>query len=95
MVENLIYDTQVVIFSKTYCPYCITAKEIFDDLDQPYTTVELDQRTDGDQIQEIMGEITGGKSVPRVFINGIFIGGGDDVKSLYESGELQQILDIE
>lgn len=62
---------------------------------QPYTTVELNRRPDGDQIQEIMGKITGGTSVPRVFINGIFIGGGDDVKRLYESGELEEMLDLE
>lgn len=28
--------------------------------------------------------------VPRVFINGKFVGGGTDVKALYDSGKLQQ-----
>ncbi|XP_015512727.2 uncharacterized protein [Neodiprion pinetum] len=95
MVEKLIYNTQVIIFSKTYCPYCETAKNIFDDLDQPYTVLELDKRADGEDIQEIMGTITGGTSVPRVFVNGVFIGGGDDVKRLYESGELEEMLGCE
>jgi hypothetical protein len=43
--------------------------------------VQLDQRDDGDAIQAALGEITGGKSVPRVFIGGKFIGGGDDTVS--------------
>lgn len=31
--------------------------------------------------------------VPRVFVNGQFIGGGTDVKALYESGDLQKKLE--
>lgn len=54
---------------------------------------ELNQMKDGDEIQESLGEITGGRTVPRVFLNGNFIGGGTDVKSLYESGKLQKMID--
>jgi hypothetical protein len=42
---------------------------------------QLDQRDDGDAIQAALAEITGGRSVPRVFIGGKFIGGGDDTVS--------------
>lgn len=31
--------------------------------------------------------------VPRVFVNGKFIGGGTDVKNLYQTGELKKLLD--
>lgn len=31
--------------------------------------------------------------VPRVFVNGKFIGGGTDVKKLNETGELKKLLD--
>lgn len=40
--------------------------------------VELDLRNDGEAIQDALLELTGGRSVPRVFIDGQFIGGGDD-----------------
>ena len=40
--------------------------------------VELDTRDDGEAIQDALLELTGGRSVPRVFIDGQFIGGGDD-----------------
>jgi hypothetical protein len=36
------------------------------------------QCSDGAAIQEYLGELTGGRSVPRVFVGGKFIGGGDD-----------------
>ncbi|XP_012252844.2 glutaredoxin-C4-like isoform X2 [Athalia rosae] len=87
-VKELIGSDTVVIFSKTYCPYCTMAKQVFDKLKQKYTAVELDNRDDADEIQAILGEITGAKTVPRVFVKGEFIGGGSDVKQLFESGEL-------
>jgi glutaredoxin len=42
---------------------------------------QLDQRADGDAIQDALQQITGGRSVPRVFVDGTFIGGGDDTVS--------------
>ncbi|XP_050311155.1 uncharacterized protein LOC126746797 isoform X2 [Anthonomus grandis grandis] len=91
-VKNLIASDKVVIFSKTYCPYCKLAKEVFDSLKEKYTTVELDLRDDADEIQGVLGEITGAKTVPRVFVKGNFVGGGSDVKALYEKGELQTLV---
>ncbi|OXU23611.1 hypothetical protein TSAR_009229 [Trichomalopsis sarcophagae] len=91
-VDQIIASDKVVIFSKTTCPYCKMAKEVFDKLKQSYTAIELDKRDDADEIQDILGEITGARTVPRVFLNKEFIGGGTDVKKLYESGELAKKL---
>ncbi|ENN71079.1 hypothetical protein D910_02077 [Dendroctonus ponderosae] len=91
-VKTLIASDKVVIFSKTYCPYCKMAKEVFDKIKEKYTTIELDLRDDAEEIQEILGEITGAKTVPRVFIKGNCVGGGSDVKSLHEKGELQTLV---
>lgn len=61
---------QVVIFSKTYCPYCVKAKQAIGSvMDMSnVVVVELDKRPDGDAIQDYLLSITGGRSVPRVFI---------------------------
>lgn len=40
--------------------------------------IQLDQRDDGSSIQQYLGSVTGQRTVPQVFINGKFIGGGDD-----------------
>lgn len=50
----------------------------------------MDNREDGQDIQDILGEITGTKTVPKVFLNGECLGGGTDVKNLYESGQLEK-----
>jgi glutaredoxin 3 len=42
-------------------------------------------------VTDIMLAMTGGRSVPRVFINGEFIGGGDDTVSKAASGELVKL----
>ncbi|TMW47029.1 hypothetical protein DOY81_007889 [Sarcophaga bullata] len=89
-VQNAIKDNKVVIFSKTYCPYCTMAKDQFKKLKVNIVTIELDQRDDGDEIQTILGQITGSRTVPRCFIDGKFIGGGTDVKKMYEQGTLQK-----
>ncbi|XP_063243006.1 uncharacterized protein LOC134542565 isoform X2 [Bacillus rossius redtenbacheri] len=87
-VKNIIDSDTVVIFSKSYCPYCKMAKEVFDKLCQKYTAVELNELDDGDSMQAVLGELTGAKTVPRVFVKGECLGGGTDVKQLYESGQL-------
>ena len=42
--------------------------------------------------QDYMKQITGGRSVPRVFIGGKFIGGGDEPMTAHKSGNLQKML---
>ncbi|XP_018563534.1 glutaredoxin-C4 isoform X1 [Anoplophora glabripennis] len=91
-VKDLIKSDKIVIFSKSYCPYCKLAKEVFDKMKEKYTAIELDGRDDGEEIQGILGEITGARTVPRVFIKENCVGGGSDVKTLYEKGDLQKLI---
>ena len=42
-VQNLLATEKVVIFSKTTCPWCVKVKKLFDELNEKYTVVELDQ----------------------------------------------------
>lgn len=62
--------------------------QIFDDIKQAYSAIELNERKDMDEYQDILEEITGARTVPRVFIDGKFIGGCSDVQKLHSSGEL-------
>ena len=53
----------------------------------------LAQRNDGDALIAALNEsVTQWESVPQVFINGKFIGGGDDTEAKFKSGELQTLL---
>ncbi|XP_065830881.1 uncharacterized protein [Oscarella lobularis] len=84
---------KVVVFSKTYCPYCKKAKDALKGIGlTDYTLYELDERDDGAAVQDALQEITGGRTVPRVFVGGDFIGGGDDTARLANNGELAKKL---
>ncbi|KAK4265551.1 hypothetical protein QN277_026587 [Acacia crassicarpa] len=94
-VHNTITSHKIVIFSKSYCPYCRRAKAVFKELKQEPHVVELDERDDGSKIQDIMVNIVGRRTVPQVFINGKHLGGSDDTAEAYESGKLAKLLGIE
>ena len=54
--------------------------------------LELDEIEQGDEYQKVLKELTGARTVPRVFIAGHCIGGGDDTEKLEKKGELIQKL---
>uniref|UniRef100_A0A5B7AFU1 Putative Glutaredoxin C4 n=1 Tax=Davidia involucrata TaxID=16924 RepID=A0A5B7AFU1_DAVIN len=93
-VKKTISSHSIVIFSKSYCPYCRKAKSVFKELNQVPHVVELDERDDGWNIQDALSEIVGRRTVPQVFINGKHIGGSDDTVEAYESGELAKLLGV-
>lgn len=76
------------------CRYCRRAKSVFKELNMAPHVVELDERDDGWNIQDALGEMVGRRTVPQVFINGKHIGGSDDTVEAYESGKLAQLLGI-
>lgn len=87
---RLIYH-EVIIFSKSYCPHSARAKRILLEkylLDpQPYV-VELDQHKIGLQLQAKLADLTSRTTVPNVLINGVSIGGGDDVAEFDSNKQL-------
>uniref|UniRef100_A0A3Q7J0B0 Glutaredoxin domain-containing protein n=1 Tax=Solanum lycopersicum TaxID=4081 RepID=A0A3Q7J0B0_SOLLC len=105
-VKKTISSHSIVIFSKSYCPYCKKAKAVFRELNQKPHVVELDEREllsklcffllldDGWNIQDAISEIVGRRTVPQVFINGKHIGGSDDTIEAYENGDLAKLLGV-
>ena len=70
-------------------PYCVKAKRILGKYQmKDYKILELDEMDGGDEYQTILGKMTGARTVPRVFIGGKCIGGGDDTERLEKKGEL-------
>ncbi|ORZ00309.1 glutaredoxin [Syncephalastrum racemosum] len=92
LVKKAIADNNVMIFSKSYCPYCTGAKDLFGDLDVKFNAYELDTRKDGSEIQQALAELTGQKTVPNIFINQNHIGGYSNLDELYRSGKLESLI---
>lgn len=95
-IDSLINDNPIVIFSFTTCPFCIRAKQLFDDLGVKYTTVECNEHPDGMAFRAELAERTSRTSMPNIFIGGQGIGGFNDgtpgLKPLSNSGELTTML---
>ncbi|XP_017284587.1 glutaredoxin 2 isoform X1 [Kryptolebias marmoratus] len=93
LVQDLVSKNCIVIFSKTSCPYCKMAKNVFNEIGATYKVIELDQHNDGRRLQETLGQMTGARTVPRVFVNGNCIGGGSDTKQLHQQGKLLPLIE--
>ncbi|KAG7361141.1 glutaredoxin [Nitzschia inconspicua] len=92
-IDNLIDSHKVVIFSKSYCPYCSATKKLFNKMKvEGMVVIELDQDPRGAEIQQELQRMTGQRTVPNVFVNGSHLGGNSDAQAAAQSGKLQEML---
>ncbi|KAE8549710.1 hypothetical protein EYB25_008234 [Talaromyces marneffei] len=89
-LDSILKRSPIIVFSKSYCPFSRKAKSILNQYNivPALYIVELDKHALGPQLQKLLGKITGRRTVPNVLVNGISIGGGDDVEALDRDDEL-------
>ena len=83
------------MISKTYCPFCTMAKNALKNYAIPLEKIkimEIENHQDCQEIQDYMWQLTGERTVPRVFIGGKFIGGGTETREYYQSGQLGKLI---
>ena len=74
-IEQYIKANSIMIFSKSYCPFCNKVKQMFNDKGLSFKAIELDEMgQQGVSIQAALLEKTGQKTVPSVFFNSKHIG---------------------
>jgi thioredoxin reductase (NADPH) len=95
VMDEAIANNKVIMFSKSYCPFCNKIKELFKQQNITYEAIELDLRGDGAAIQEALVGKTGQKTVPNTFINGNHVGGHDDTMKLYSEDKLLGMVNAE
>jgi glutaredoxin-like protein len=67
----------VTVFSRDGCPYCVRAKGILHDADIQFDELVLNR----DFNESTIRAVSGGTTVPQVFINGERIGGSDELQA--------------
>ncbi|KAI9513104.1 thioredoxin-like protein [Russula earlei] len=94
LVNKTIAENRVVIFSKSHCPYCRRAKDLFATKfpDEQVKVLELDLRDDGPDVQGHLAQLTNQRSVPNIFINQKHIGGNDDLQALHQKDGVKALL---
>lgn len=69
-IKLKISENKVVVYSKTYCPFCKKAKTALGETGlKDYVLIELDTMDDGEVYQDALKEITGARSVSFVTLN--------------------------
>lgn len=90
-IESNINSHKILVYSKSYCPYCTSTKSLLQSLNQDYKVIELDQIPKGSAIQNGLQELTGQRTVPNIFINGKHIGGNSHIQALHSQGKLKPL----
>jgi glutaredoxin 3 len=80
----------IQIYTTTYCPYCVKAKQLLDKKGRKYE--EIDVTHDEAGRMALVEKSGGRKTVPQIFIGDRHIGGCDDLYALDKAGELDELL---
>jgi glutaredoxin 3 len=83
---------QVEIYTKDWCGYCTRAKRLLQNKGVEFA--EYDITLGGPQRVEMIERANGRSSVPQVFIDGVHVGGSDDLAALDASGKLDAMLGL-
>merc|ERR1712173_503634 len=70
-MDKNIQDYAVFVVSKSYCPFCVLAKKVlaqYNILPEKMKIIDIEGYKDCAEIQDYMQQMTGGRTVPRVFI---------------------------
>eukprot|EP00618_Florenciella_parvula_P039845 CAMPEP_0119536136 /NCGR_PEP_ID=MMETSP1344-20130328/49035_1 /TAXON_ID=236787 /ORGANISM="Florenciella parvula, Strain CCMP2471" /LENGTH=146 /DNA_ID=CAMNT_0007578053 /DNA_START=36 /DNA_END=476 /DNA_ORIENTATION=+ len=93
VVSGAVLDNDVMVFSKSTCPFCKKTKTLLDGLGIDYGLIELNERDDGPDIQLELAMATGQRTVPNVFVKGHHVGGNDDTQKAASDGSLTALLE--
>ena len=83
---------KVEIYTQWGCGYCSRAKALLDGKGVPYT--EYDVTMDAAKRSEMVDRAPGARTVPQVFIDGVAMGGSDDIHALDRAGKLDPLLGL-
>lgn len=83
---------KVEIYTTMFCPYCYRAKALLNGKGVEFTEYDVGGSSDA---RAKMRERAGGRhTVPQIFIDGVGIGGSDDLAALDRQGKLDPMLGL-
>ena len=95
VIEDLVSNNEVVLFMKgsssfPQCGFSAAVVAILQKLNVNFLDVNV---LEDDEMRQGIKEFSDWPTIPQLYLNGEFIGGCDIIKELYQSGELQEILE--
>lgn len=94
-IADEIRANKVMIYMKgnptfPQCGFSAATIEIFEELGRPFQTVDV---LSSPAKREGIKRFSNWPTIPQVYVDGKFVGGCDIVRELYQTGELQKLLD--
>ena len=80
---------KVEIYTKFACPYCFRAKLLLENKGAAYQETDA---SGGPNRDEMLARSNGGTTVPQILIDGVHVGGCDDLIALDHAGKLDAML---
>ncbi|MEO1096049.1 MAG: Grx4 family monothiol glutaredoxin [Cyanobacteria bacterium J06638_28] len=95
-IETLINNNKIMVFMKgnklmPQCGFSNNVVQILNILGVPFET--FDVLADAD-IRQGIKEYSSWPTIPQVYLNGEFLGGSDIMVELYQSGKLQETVEV-
>jgi len=81
---------KVEIYISPFCGYCARAKRLLTSKGVNY--IEYDVLADSSLRDEMQKRAPGSYTVPQIFIDGVSVGGSDDIHELDRQGKLDPLL---
>ena len=94
-IKQTVTTNDVVLYMKgnpkfPQCGFSNMATQILDACNATYVSVDVLQDAD---IRDGIKQFASWPTIPQLYVKGEFIGGSDIMRAMYESGELQTLLD--
>ncbi len=94
-IDALVKSNDIVLFMKgtvlfPQCGFSSRAVAILDHLGVPFETVDVLQ---DQEIRQGIKDYSDWPTVPQLYVKGEFVGGSDIMMEMFESGELQTMVD--
>jgi glutaredoxin 3 len=83
-------ETEVVVYSTGWCPYCDRAKALLGRKEVAFREIKVDD--DPAERDAILKRSGGRRTVPQIFVGDRHVGGFDELYALDKTGELDKLL---
>ncbi len=84
--------SNIIVYSGPNCPYCVRAKALLKKKGAAFE--EVDVKADALRFEEMLAKSNGKRTIPQIFINGVHVGGCDDLHALDAAGKLDPMLAV-
>ena len=79
----------VKIYTSNWCSYCVAAKNFFNEHKIVYEEINIEENNIS---RNDLLELSGGYTVPQIFIKDKCIGGYDQLMALFQSNKIQDLI---